>query len=224
RYKSLGTTGTLLTNKAVAPQKAVIGVSHTTAFFGDHYYCIARDSKWGHPTALSCVYSSCRSSSVGIVTIFDTEVTARTISRDELPATSGGNGWELCPVVHLLGIPLAIKKIAPCGCQICVGSQSSIVEPMKQVATRLAIEVHNGLAPPRWQGGGFNHLGTVAAARTDGQDFGFQDWAYLDSYIYGQIFDVWGMEDADRQERLPTVYSRQQYARYLAGVNEYGAY
>lgn len=44
----------------------------------------------------------------------------------------------------------------------------------------------------------------------------------LDSYIYGQIFDVWGMEDSDRDERLPTVYSRQQYARYLTGTNAYG--
>ena len=61
------------------------------------------------------------------------KVTARSISRDELPATSGGNGWELCPVVHMLGIPLAIKKIAPCECQICVGSQSPIVEPTQQV-------------------------------------------------------------------------------------------
>lgn len=44
-------------------------------------------------------------------------------------------------------------------------------------ATRLAIEAHNGLAPHRWLGGPFNHLGTVAAARTDGKDFSFQDWA-----------------------------------------------
>lgn len=44
-------------------------------------------------------------------------------------------------------------------------------------ATRLAIEAHNGLAPPRWMGGPFNHLGTVAAARTDGRDFKVQDWA-----------------------------------------------
>ena len=41
----------------------------------------------------------------------------------------------------------------------------------------------------------------------------------LDNYIYGQIFDVWGMQDSDREERLPIVYSRQQYAKYLA--NDY---
>ncbi|CAN0237579.1 unnamed protein product [Laminaria digitata] len=42
-YKSLGTTGTLLlTNKAVSLNKAVIGVSHTTALFGD-YYCTEND-------------------------------------------------------------------------------------------------------------------------------------------------------------------------------------
>lgn len=46
-----------------------------------------------------------------------------------------------------------------------------------QKATRLAIEPHNGLAPPRWQGGGSNHLGTVEAGRTDGRDFTGQDWA-----------------------------------------------
>lgn len=44
-------------------------------------------------------------------------------------------------------------------------------------ATRLAIEPHNGLAPPRWQGGAGNHLGTVVAGRTDGRDFTGQDWA-----------------------------------------------
>ncbi|CAN0521632.1 unnamed protein product, partial [Scytosiphon promiscuus] len=40
-------------------------------------------------------------------------------------------------------------------------------------ATRLAIEAQNGLDPHRWLGGPFNHLGTVAAARTDGKDFSF---------------------------------------------------
>lgn len=79
------------------------------------------------------VSSSCRSSAVGIVTIFDSQVTAQTISREELPATSGGNGWELCPVVQMLGIPLAIKKIAPCGCKICIGDRSPIAEPRSQV-------------------------------------------------------------------------------------------
>ena len=83
--------------------------------------------------AYTRVCSSSRSSSVGIVTIFDSQVTAQTISRDELPGTSGGNGWELCPVVNKLGIPLAMKKIAPCGCKICVGNQSSIAEPLSQV-------------------------------------------------------------------------------------------
>eukprot|EP00904_Undaria_pinnatifida_P001450 jgi/Undpi1/11305/HiC_scaffold_30.g13603.m1 len=181
-----------------------------------------RRAETSHIDPLQQPQSNKRSTSVGIVTIFDMDVTPRTISRDELPFVSGGNGWELCPVVHMLGIPLAIKKIAPCGCQICVGSQSSILEPQTQVATRLAIEGHTGLAPPRWVGGRFNHLGTVAAARTDGQDFGFRDWAALDSYLYGQIVDVWGMEDSDRDKKLPTVYSRQQYARYLAGTNAYG--
>lgn len=41
----------------------------------------------------------------------------------------------------------------------------------------MAIEADNGLAPHRWLGGPFNHLGTVAAARTDGKDFSFEDWA-----------------------------------------------
>lgn len=48
---------------------------------------------------------------------------------------------------------------------------------LPEKATRLAIEPHNGLAPPRWQGGAHNHLGTVIAARTDHQDFTGQDWA-----------------------------------------------
>lgn len=52
---------------------------------------------------------------------------------------------------------------------------AAVLMPAK--ATRLAIEPHNGLAPPRWQGGGHNHLGTVVAARTDHQDFTGQDWA-----------------------------------------------
>lgn len=43
-------------------------------------------------------------------------------------------------------------------------------------ATRLAIEPHNGLAPPKWQGGPHNHLGTVAVARTDLRDFTVEDW------------------------------------------------
>ena len=33
----LGTTGSLVAKKAVAPSKAVIGISHTIASFGDHH-------------------------------------------------------------------------------------------------------------------------------------------------------------------------------------------
>ncbi|CAM9172505.1 unnamed protein product [Pylaiella littoralis] len=159
-------------------------------------------------------------STVRCVNIFDSKVKEKELAVEQLPPARGGNGWELCPVVALLGLPLAIKKVAPCGCQVCVGSHSSIPEPMNQVATRLAIEPHNGLAPPRWQGGGSNHLGTVEAGRTDGRDFTGQDWAILDDYIYNNIFDVWGMDPYERQQQLPGVYSAQSYARYAAVRNE----
>ncbi|CAM9297315.1 unnamed protein product [Scytosiphon promiscuus] len=134
----------------------------------------------------------------------------------ELPPTGGGNGWHLCPVVKMLGVPLAIRKVAACGCQMCVGSHSTIPESRNQVATRLAIEPHNGLAPPPWQGGPYNHLGTVVAARTDGEDFTVKDWKFLDNYIYSNIFDVWGMETAEREQHLPVVCSKRAYTRYLA--------
>eukprot|EP00903_Cladosiphon_okamuranus_P008890 g8510.t1 len=153
---------------------------------------------------------------IRVVSIFDSQVKDIDASVVEMPPAGGGNGWELCPVVNMLGVPLAIKKVAPCGCQVCVGSQSSIPEPSLQVATRLAIEPHNGLAPPRWQGGPGNHLGTVVAARTDQQDFTGQDWAVLDDYILNNIFDVWGMDPFERQQQLPHVYSAQMYARYAA--------
>lgn len=156
-------------------------------------------------------------SSVSVVSIFDSQVKDLELGAEEMPPTGGGNGWELCPVVSMLGVPLAIKKVAPCGCQMCVGSHSPIPESRLQVATRLAIEPHNGLAPPRWQGGPHNHLGTVIAARTDHQAFTGQDWAVLDDYIYNNIFDVWGMDPLERQQQLPHVYSAHVYARYAAG-------
>lgn len=71
-----------------------------------------------------------------VVSIFDSKVKEKQLSVGELPPATGGNGWELCPVVALLGLPLAIKKVAPCGCQVCVGSHSSIPECMRQVVSK----------------------------------------------------------------------------------------
>lgn len=38
----------------------------------------------------------------------------------------------------------------------------------------------------------------------------------LDDYIFNNIFDVWGLDPPDRDIMLPSVYSRQAYARYFA--------
>lgn len=70
---------------------------------------------------------------MGIVTIFDMQVQASTMTPDQLPIQSGGNNWELCPVVNMLGVPLAIKKMSSCQCKICIGHQSPIAEPTNQV-------------------------------------------------------------------------------------------
>lgn len=57
-------------------------------------------------------------------------------------------------------------------------------------ATRLAIEPHNGLAPPPWQGGPYNHLGTIFAARTDGEDFTVMDWKVVHWDYFAVVFSV----------------------------------
>jgi len=67
------------------------------------------------------------------VSIFDSQVNSVELGVEDLPPAGGGNGWEMCPVVNMLGVPLAIKKVAPCGCQVCVGSHSPIPEPSLQV-------------------------------------------------------------------------------------------
>ncbi|CAM9553192.1 unnamed protein product [Ectocarpus fasciculatus] len=159
-------------------------------------------------------------STVGIVSIFDQQVSGSIMSLEELPTAGGpgAQGWELCPVVNMLGVPLAIKKVAPCGCHICLGGYSQIPEPRNQVATRLAIEPHNGLAPPKWQGGPHNHLGTVAVARTDFKDFTVEDWRVLDDYIYNTIFGVWGMETSERNQLLPRVCNSQAFTSYAAAA------
>ncbi|CAM9799646.1 unnamed protein product, partial [Sphacelaria rigidula] len=88
-----------------------------------------------------------------------------------MPPPAGGSGWELCPVVNMLGVPLAIKKARNCCCPLCVGPTGTDPVPSNQISTRLAIEPHTGMAPPRWAGSEHNHLGTVVVARTDGRDF-----------------------------------------------------
>lgn len=35
----------------------------------------------------------------------------------------------------MLGVPLAIRKVAPCGCQMCIGSHSPIPESRNQVVS-----------------------------------------------------------------------------------------
>lgn len=76
-----------------------------------------------------------RGATVRVVSIFDSQVKDVDASVEDMPPAGGGNGWELCPVVNMLGVPLAIKKVAPCGCQMCVGSHSSIPESRMQVVS-----------------------------------------------------------------------------------------
>lgn len=63
-------------------------------------------------------------------------------------------------------VPFRVSKLSPC---------QFLREYTK--ATRLAIEPQSGRAPPSWQDGPHNHLGTVVAARTDGRNFAGEDWA-----------------------------------------------
>lgn len=55
--------------------------------------------------------------------------------------------------------------------------------------------------------------------RCDRASFMFLDFCsqILDDYIFNNIFDVWGMDPPDRQRLLPIVYSRHEFARYVAG-------
>lgn len=39
---------------------------------------------------------------------------------------------------------------------------------------------------------------------------------FLDNYIYSNVFDVWGMDPAAREQHLPVVCSKRAYARYVA--------
>lgn len=151
-----------------------------------------------------------------ILTILDSIVGSRVIPPEEAPTPARANGWELCPVVNMLGVPLAIKKVSACQCQQCVGCTATQDVPANQIATRLAIEPQTGRAPFRWAGSGTNHLGTVWVARTDGQAFTSKEYAILDEYIFNNIFDVWGLDPPDRDRMLPSVYNRQAYSRYFA--------
>jgi hypothetical protein len=74
----------------------------------------------------------------------------------ELNSSSGG--WRKCPVPALLGIPLAMKQLAP--------TTAATRPTFEQPAVFMLIDPRNGFAPPDVQ---LNGLGEVLLARTDGE-------------------------------------------------------
>jgi hypothetical protein len=75
-----------------------------------------------------------------------------------LGLTNSSSGWRKCPVPTLLGIPLAMKQLAP--------TTAATRPTFEQPAVFMLIDPLSGFAPPDVQ---INGLGEVLLARTDGE-------------------------------------------------------
>lgn len=72
--------------------------------------------------------------------------------------TNSSSGWRKCQVPALLGVPLAMKQLAP--------TTAATRPTFEQPAVFLLMDPRSGFAPPDVQQNG---LGEVLLARTDGE-------------------------------------------------------
>uniref|UniRef100_A0A383WMD6 Uncharacterized protein n=1 Tax=Tetradesmus obliquus TaxID=3088 RepID=A0A383WMD6_TETOB len=120
--------------------------------------------------------------------------------------TNSSSGWRKCQVPALLGVPLAMKQLAP--------TTAATRPTFEQPAVFLLMDPRSGFAPPDVQQNG---LGEVLLARTDGKDYTVTELWQLHEYNC-HLMNRWGdwledgMDSPDVQEELQEALSPQGFA------------
>ncbi|CAG9462511.1 unnamed protein product [Pedinophyceae sp. YPF-701] len=112
-------------------------------------------------------------------------VEGHTVEEVRVPASSVPTakrvprGWVRCPVPHMLGVPLYIKR----------GLGQLSKQVFQEQVVYMMVDPVSGFAPPDWQGGpAMGFVGKCMLARADGAD--------MSNKVYRELFDyIWYLMD-----------------------------